>query len=224
MYGVSLDSLYEINPYYVYRHRRLDTFEIFYVGISKVKSRCRNRSTRNKIWKDIINKTKYSVEIIQENLSHSDACELEIFLVQSYGRINLNTGTLSNLTDGGEGGLSPSKERREELSKKSRERVWTEESRKKLSDSRVNKPVSEYQLLKIREASLKRRGVKLSEETRLKMINSSYRSRKVLDISTNIVYNSATEVSNLFNINLGTLCCYLRGSRTNKTNFKYLNI
>ena len=22
----------EINPYYVYRHRRLDTFEIFYVG------------------------------------------------------------------------------------------------------------------------------------------------------------------------------------------------
>ena len=36
----------EINPYYVYRHRRLDTFEIFYVGISKVKSRCRNRSTR----------------------------------------------------------------------------------------------------------------------------------------------------------------------------------
>lgn len=78
----------EINPYYVYRHRRLDTFEIFYVGISKVKSRCRNRSTRNKIWKDIINKTKYSVEIIQENLSHSDACELEIFLVQSYGRIN----------------------------------------------------------------------------------------------------------------------------------------
>lgn len=37
---------------------RLDTFEIFYVGISKVNSRCRNRSTRNKIWKDIINKTK----------------------------------------------------------------------------------------------------------------------------------------------------------------------
>ncbi len=214
----------EINPYYVYRHRRLDTFEIFYVGISKVKSRCRNRSTRNKIWKDIINKTKYSVEIIQENLSHSDACELEIFLVQSYGRINLNTGTLSNLTDGGEGGLSPSKERREELSKKSRERVWTEESRKKLSDSRVNKPVSEYQLLKIREASLKRRGVKLSEEHKLKMSNNSYRCREVIDLSTNIIYKSATEVSKKFSINLGTLCCYLRGSRTNKTNFKYLNI
>ena len=86
----------QINPYYVYRHRRLDTFEIFYVGISKIKNRCRNRSTRNKIWKDIINKTKYSVEIIQENLSHSDACELEIFLVQSYGRINLKTGIIYN--------------------------------------------------------------------------------------------------------------------------------
>ena len=24
----------EINPYYVYRHQRLNTFEIFYVGIS----------------------------------------------------------------------------------------------------------------------------------------------------------------------------------------------
>ena len=213
-----------INPYYVYRHRRLDTFEIFYVGISKVKSRCRNRSTRNKIWKDIINKTKYSVEIIQENLSHSDACELEIFLVQSYGRINLNTGTLSNLTDGGEGGLSPSKERREELSKKSRERVWTEESRKKLSDSRLNKSLSAYQLLKVREAALKRRGIKFSEEHKLKMSKNSHAAKKVIDTNTGIIYNSATEVSKKFSINLGTLCCYLRGSRTNKTNFKYLNI
>ena len=212
----------EINPYYVYRHRRLDTFEIFYVGISKVKSRCRNRSTRNKIWKDIINKTKYSVEIIQENLSHSDACELEIFLVQSYGRINLNTGTLSNLTDGGEGGLSPSKERREELSKKSRERVWTEESRKKLSDSRVNKPVSEYQLLKIRESNSKRKGKKLSEETKLKMSKNSYRCRKVIDVSTNIIYNTLKDVSILFNIKPSTLSHYLNNTRTNKTTFKYI--
>ena len=211
-----------INPYYVYRHRRLDTFEIFYIGISKVKSRCRNRSTRNKIWKDIINKTKYSVEIIQENLSHSDACELEIFLVQSYGRINLNTGTLSNLTDGGEGGLSPSKERREELSKQSKERIWTKESRKKLSDSRLNKPLSEYQLLKIREASLKRRGVKLSEEHKLKMSKNSYAAKKVIDTNTGIIYNSATEVSKIFLINQNTLRCYLIGTRTNKTTFKYI--
>lgn len=212
----------EIQQYYVYRHRRLDTFEVFYIGISKVKSRSRNKSTRNKVWKNIVNKTKYSIEIIQQNLSHEDACELEILLIQEYGRKDLGTGCLANLTDGGEGGLSPSIERRHQLSKQSKERVWSEESRKKLSKSRLNKPLSEYQLSQIRNANAKRKGLKLSEDVKLKMVNSSYLSKKVIDTNTGIIYKSATEVSKIFSINQNTLRTYLIGTRTNKTTFKYL--
>lgn len=212
----------EISKYYVYRHRRLDTNEVFYIGISKVSNRLKNKSTRNKIWKDIVNKTKYSIEIIQENLTHFDACELEIFLIQIYGRINLGTGCLSNMTDGGDGGLSPSKEHREKLSKQSRERIWTKESRKKLSEFRLNNPLSEYQLLKIKESNSKRKGKKLSEEIKLKMSKNSYRCRKVIDVSTNIIYNTLKEVSILFNIKPSTLSHYLNNTRTNKTTFKYI--
>jgi hypothetical protein len=94
----------------VYRHRRLDNNKIFYVGISKEKYRPYSDGRyRNKIWNRIVNKTDYIVEIILDNISYEDAIELEIFLIYLYGKISNKTGTLSNLTDGGEGtlGLKP---------------------------------------------------------------------------------------------------------------------
>jgi len=99
---------------YVYRHRRLDTNRVFYVGISDSlrggTHRANNKSTRNNIWKKIVNKTNYSVEIIAEDIDLEDAKELEIFLIYLYGRIDLGTGTLSNMTDGGDGATKPSEE------------------------------------------------------------------------------------------------------------------
>jgi hypothetical protein len=41
--------------------------------------------------------------IIQEHLSEADAFAAEVFLIAFYGRKNLETGCLRNLTDGGEG-------------------------------------------------------------------------------------------------------------------------
>lgn len=49
------------------------------------------------------------------------------------------------------------------------------------------------------------------------------KSKKVIDLSTNIIYNSATEVCNIFNIKKSTLNNYLKNNRPNKTTFKYLN-
>lgn len=90
-----------INDNCVYRHRRLDTNQIFYVGIGNIK-RPYIKSNRNKYWKNIVNKVDYKIEILQENLSKEEACELEIFLISLYGRINNNTGILVNMTNGGE--------------------------------------------------------------------------------------------------------------------------
>ena len=86
----------------VYRHRRKDNKEVFYVGIGG-KRRPHSIHNRNKFWNNIVNKTDYDVEILAENLSVENAHELEILLIKEYGRRDLKTGSLCNLTEGGEG-------------------------------------------------------------------------------------------------------------------------
>ena len=86
----------------VYRHRRKDNNEVFYVGVGR-KKRPYSMYSRNKFWYNIVNKTDYDVEILAKNLSAEDAYELEILLIKEYGRRDLKTGTLCNLTEGGEG-------------------------------------------------------------------------------------------------------------------------
>ncbi len=117
--------------YYLYRHIRLDKNEVFYIGIgtyTRTKSlnntkslyaRAYNIKSRNNIWKKIVNKTKYEIEILIESDNQEFIKEKEIEFIKLYGRINLKTGTLSNLTDGGDG---------------VRNIIWTEESRKKISN------------------------------------------------------------------------------------------
>lgn len=62
---------------YLYRHRRLDTNEIFYVGISKKDdnfSRTYENKPyqRNTFWIKTVAKTKYQVEIVAESESDKD--------------------------------------------------------------------------------------------------------------------------------------------------------
>jgi hypothetical protein len=206
---------------YLYRHRRLDNNEIFYVGIGTGNNlkRANNKSTRNNLWKKIVNKTKYNIEIIATNLSFEDAKELEIFLIQLYGRKDLKTGNLSNMTDGGKGALNMSLDRKKKLSNFSKNRIWSNESKKKLSNSKKGVPLSDFHKEQCRKGKL---GTKVSKKTRLLMSKNSYRCRKVIDISTNIIYNTLKEVSTLFNIKPSTLSHYLNNTRTNKTTFKYM--
>lgn len=86
----------------VYRHIRLDTNEVFYIGIGKSETRAYKKDGRNRIWNHIVNKTKYRVEIILEDLTVEEAENKEREFIKLYGRIDLKTGTLSNLTVGGE--------------------------------------------------------------------------------------------------------------------------
>lgn len=104
-----------MNKYYLYRHIRLDTNQPFYIGIgTKIKSfnsfkteykRAfvkKGRET-NPHWNNIINKIKYRVEILLESDNYEFIKEKEIDFIKLYGRIDLKTGILVNLTDGGEG-------------------------------------------------------------------------------------------------------------------------
>jgi hypothetical protein len=103
---------------FIYIHRRLDTNEIFYVGrgtINKKSSgKChKNKYSRayvkhkhNKYWLRITEKTEWSIEILEDNLSWDESTEREIFYIKHYGRKDLNLGTLVNNTDGGEGSIN----------------------------------------------------------------------------------------------------------------------
>ena len=90
---------------YVYTYTRLDKNEVFYVGIgsdSKYK-RAKNLSLRTDYFKKIINKSKYKLDIVFDDLSWEEACLKEIELIALYGRKDLGKGSLINFTDGGEG-------------------------------------------------------------------------------------------------------------------------
>jgi len=90
---------------YVYRHIRLDTNQVFYIGIgsSPYYKRAKSKLDRNDFWKRIVNKTDYKVEILFDDLTKEEAIEKEIEFIALYGRSNLGKGTLCNLTNGGEG-------------------------------------------------------------------------------------------------------------------------
>jgi hypothetical protein len=87
----------------VYQHRRKDTGEIFYIGIGENRSRAYDKTGRNDIWKRIAQETDYSIEIIKNNISREEAKNIEKKLISELGRIDKNTGLLSNKSIGGEG-------------------------------------------------------------------------------------------------------------------------
>lgn len=101
-----------MKQYYVYRHLKLNTNDVFYIGMGKEINfrRAFSKRYRNNYWLNTVKKYGYSVEIIAENISEESAIELECFLINLYGRKDLNTGILVNMTDGGEGVFNPSPE------------------------------------------------------------------------------------------------------------------
>ena len=92
---------------YVYTHTRLDTNEIFYVGISTQKNykRAFHAHERTNYWYNIAKKCGFKVNIVFDNLTWEEACLKERELILKYGRIDLGTGNLVNLTTGGDGNI-----------------------------------------------------------------------------------------------------------------------
>lgn len=139
---------------YVYKHIRKDTGEVFYIGIGIKNNRAKSKFGRNNLWKKIVNKTDFIVEIIENDLTWQEACEKEKELISLYGRIDLGNGTLANMTDGGDGTIN---------------KIFTEEYRQKLKG-----PKSEEHKRKIGLASKGRNvGKKHTEEAKKKMSEAS---------------------------------------------------
>jgi len=88
--------------YYLYEHVRLDTGQVFYIGIgTKVNSKNPYKraysSSRNYLWKRIVAKTNYQVNILKEFSTKAESLVEEEKLIIKYGRIIKNSGQLCNI-------------------------------------------------------------------------------------------------------------------------------
>jgi hypothetical protein len=138
----------------VYIHKRLDTNEVFYVGIGKDSKRAYTKSSRNKHWHSIVKKAGYEVIILFDALSYEEASTKEKELIKQYGRADLKEGSLVNMIDGGDGtlGFVQSKEQLEKLSKIRKGRKLSEDHKKKLINYLTGREVSKDTKKKIGDA------------------------------------------------------------------------
>ena len=170
---------------YVYKHVRLDTQEIFYIGIGSDNKgkyeRAYEKSGRNIHWHNIAVKAGYEIKIIIDNLTWQEACDKEIELIKFYGRKDLKEGCLVNMTDGGEGangaipwnkGKQMNDESKIKMSQNNCRKgnpgyKHTQESKDKMSKSKIGKPSP------TKGKPGTNLGKKFSEETKQKMSKSS---------------------------------------------------
>lgn len=218
---------------YVYRHLKPNG-EVFYIGIGKVGSRLLSKINRNKFWHNIVNKYGYEAQIVQNNLSWEDACELEKILISWYGRRDLGTGNLVNLTDGGEGctnmisniGSKRTQEQKERMSKAQKGL-----KRKKPAWNKGKKGVSVETSIKIsnskKGSKAWNRGIsppmEQIEKQRIKIMGENNKTAKiVINLETGIFYDCTREAAESIGINNRTLIGYLSGHRKNKTPMIYV--
>jgi hypothetical protein len=219
----------------VYQHIRKDTNEVFYVGIGKLEKRAYSKDGRNPHWKNIVNKAGYYVEIIYSDLQWDLACNMEQYLIESYGRVDLSTGCLVNMTNGGESiiGHIITKEHKEKISKslignkRTLGHNHSESARKKISEAMkgCKNPMygKKHSQIVLDKLSKIHNGKKLSD-SHVKIIIQN-NSKQVLDKSNGVIYESAKKCYNSNKETLGNYAYFrakLCGLYKNNTNFEYI--
>ena len=133
------------------------------MGISDNDRRAYRTDSRNRYWRHVYKKHNFVVDILVNDISWEDACELECFLIQEYGRKDLGTGILCNMTEGGEG---------------TQGRVLTEEHKRRISEGNKGKHLSMY-LPQLEKAWATNRGIKRSEEFKINLGKEVYQFDKL---------------------------------------------
>lgn len=207
------------NPeeWYVYRHTKLGTSEVFYIGIGCAKnySRVKSKGSRSDWWKRYVKKYDFEGEILAINLSLIEACELEQILIAYYRRKDCCGGSLLNMTDGGEGSLG----------KKQSDKNKKEQS-KRMKGKFAGEKNPMYGV--IRESPFKGRTHTESSKEALRGERLTFQcannphSKKVINTETGIIYDCVKEASLAIGFPQSTVTAWLNGRFKNKSNLMYL--
>lgn len=149
------------NKFYVYQYLREDGTP-YYIGKGNGRRAYNNSGRPCSTPKD-----KNRIVKIAENLTETQAFELEKDLIAKFGRKDKGTGILRNLTDGGEGavGAIRSEEFRKKVAEYHTGRKHSEKTKQKLSESHKGKKLSPEHIEKMRQNLI---GKKQSEESKAK--------------------------------------------------------
>jgi hypothetical protein len=162
------------NRFYTYAFLREDRTP-YYIG----------KGTRDRIYRTIgriINppKDKSRIIFLKQNLTEEEAFRHEIYMVAVFGRKDLGTGILHNLTDGGDGtsGWVPSEETKKNISEAQKGKPLSEEHKRKQSEGKkgntnrlgtTHSEESRRKMSEVRKGNTNWLGKTHSEETKRKM-------------------------------------------------------
>lgn len=136
--------------FYVYAYLRQDDFTPYYIG----------KGTKLRAWQKhnvIVPTDRNRIVIVADNLTEVGAFALERRLIQWYGRKDIGTGILRNLTEGGEGSSG-------------RKYIQPQSTRDKVSAALTGKPKSLEHVAKNKASHMGQGlGRVLSEETKQRM-------------------------------------------------------
>ena len=201
------------NNSYLYIHRRLDTNEVFYVGISSDKNfkraYAKNKTRANDHWHKIVKKAGYAVDIIYKNISWEQACKYEINLIAMYGRKDLGLGKLTNHTNGGEGkkGNIVDESTKEKLRKINLGKKLSQETKNKISLGGKGRKLSEEALKRKKEWYKNNPSItKKFEESSKKRLGLPNKLSKIyINLETGVFHYSLSEAARAYNIKVVTL-------------------
>lgn len=200
--------------FYIYAHYKKIDNSIFYIGRGQ-KSRYVATDSRNKYWKNTVNKYGFYAKKIITNLTIDEAIELEELIITELGCKYDNTGNLVNLTKGGDGALN---------------RIATQQTKNKISMANKGKLLGVKKHAELCEKLSKSKkgdlnpnygkstwgkGKKYNEEHRknisLGQLSANLPTRKpVKCLETNQIFKSATEASKFLGMERSTVSKSIR--------------
>lgn len=141
--------------YYVYAYLRKDDLTPYYIGKGRG-----GRAFHSSTHTIKVPTEKSRIVFLETNLTNIGSLALERRMIRWYGRKDLRTGTLRNMTDGGDGvaGVTRSEEYKANMRKIMKKRFEDPELKEKLRQSKIDKRPSDSDATrkKKRESALNR--------------------------------------------------------------------